>query len=127
MSRAPDSFDIQKVMRFENRSTDATVATILNLSRSGIKKTDIMYRANLSYSLLKKYVEFLKEQGLIEERDSSNASDEKSSAMIYTTRKGRDFLEKYKALADIAGDVFSPEPWGNDGDSLKAQEDRVKF
>jgi predicted transcriptional regulator len=127
MPKSSDALDMRKLSRFENRSTNAIVATILNLARSGIKKTHIMYKANLSYSLLKKYVGFLKDQGLVEERESSEPGDERSATMIYTTRKGRDFLEKYRALAGVAGDIFSQEPWGRDDNRLASQEDKISF
>ena len=56
------------------------------------KPTHIMYRANLSWIRLKKHLDFLIRQGLIEE-------EQLDGGVIYTiTAKGRGVLEYYRKI-----------------------------
>ena len=64
------------------RSEMEIIATILDIARQGINKTNILYKANLSYVQLKNYVGFLLEKGLLES----------IGTMYSTTKKGRLFL-----------------------------------
>ncbi|MEE9564437.1 MAG: winged helix-turn-helix domain-containing protein, partial [Candidatus Hydrothermarchaeaceae archaeon] len=52
------------------------------IARQGVNKTNILYRANLSYTQLKNYVAFLLEKGLLEHIGNKYS----------TTNKGRLFL-----------------------------------
>jgi len=61
------------------------IADILNAAETCVKKTRIMYVANLSYRLLEKYLEETLKVGLI--RLNNNGYE--------VTEKGRIFLEKY--------------------------------
>lgn len=62
---------------------------VLGLSTAGIKKTHIMYRANLSYEQVHMYLAELIEKGLLEQA----ATDE---GVVYrTTGRGREFLHYY--------------------------------
>ena len=61
------------------------IADVISAAEKGAKKTRIMYFANLSYRLLKKYLEDTVKVGFIRE---SNMGYE-------TTEKGKIFLEKY--------------------------------
>ncbi|MCS7387072.1 MAG: winged helix-turn-helix domain-containing protein [archaeon GB-1867-005] len=66
---------------------------ILEAVAEGNKKpTHIMYRANLSWIRLKKYLNFLISRGLL--RQSTNAS----TCTFSLTRKGREVLAYYKRL-----------------------------
>ncbi len=64
------------------RSEMEIIATILDITKQGVKKTKILYKANLSYVQLKNYVSFLLEKGLLENIGN----------MYSTTKKGRLFL-----------------------------------
>jgi len=64
------------------------IADMLNVVGRGAKKTQIMYQANLSYSLLTKYLTEIMEAYLIR--------FEREKACYMLTSKGRDFLERYK-------------------------------
>ena len=65
---------------------------LLVVGDDGSKKTHIMYRANLSYNLLKSYLECVSEAGLVEFDDAGG---------WYTiTEKGERFLELYKGFED---------------------------
>ena len=61
------------------------VADILDVAVKGAKKTRIMQNANLSYSLLMKYLEYTLGIGFLQPDDGS----------YETTEKGRKFLEMY--------------------------------
>lgn len=61
-------------------------ADILQVARDGAKKTHLVYRANLNFSIIKKYLRKLKENGLIESENGR----------FFTTEEGVRFLKQYK-------------------------------
>lgn len=61
------------------------IADIIGVARPRSKKTRIMYFANLSYALLKKYLDDSMRLGFLR-----SAGDE-----FEVTRRGEDFLERY--------------------------------
>jgi len=65
------------------------IADILNAADTGAKKTRIMYVANLSYRLLKKYLEETLKVGLIRLNNDG----------YEVTEKGRTFLERYSEFS----------------------------
>ena len=60
-----------------------------------IKKTHIMYKANLSHNQMKLYLNELYKKGLIENILSSNKH------LIQITKKGKDFSEKYVQVREF--------------------------
>ena len=64
------------------------IADVLSVASGGAKKTQIMYRANLSYRLLTKY--------LVEVRRAYLVSFERGRRCYVLTSKGRQFLMLYK-------------------------------
>lgn len=66
------------------------IAAILQSAKSGIKKTEIMFKADLNFIQLNRYLPLLLEKGLIVKNNEQR--------MYKTTKKGLDFLEKYKEL-----------------------------
>jgi predicted transcriptional regulator len=70
------------------RSRLDIIADILHVASQNVKKTQIMYQANLSYKVLKRYLTQVIEASLI------SFEDEKQCYMV--TDKGREFLEVYK-------------------------------
>ena len=64
------------------------IADILRVTETHVKKTQIMYRANLSYTILQKYLAELTDASLI-------AHSEDSQCYILTS-KGREYLSLYK-------------------------------
>ncbi|MEM2506758.1 MAG: winged helix-turn-helix domain-containing protein [Nitrososphaeria archaeon] len=66
---------------------------ILNISLNGVKVTHLMYRANLSYSTLRKYLSTALGKGLI-----VNFRDSDGSVVYRTTEKGRLLLGKLKEV-----------------------------
>ena len=69
----------------KNRNRLNIVAAILEAAKGGASKTHIMYQANLSFSLLEKYLGMTYRSGLIERR----------SFKYHTTQRGKDFLKTY--------------------------------
>jgi len=68
-----------------------TLNAILTTSAKGVKKTHIMYRANLSHQQLEKFLEFLTSKGLImKEGDYYN-----------TTSKGLIFIEEFEKIQSL--------------------------
>ncbi|WMW22677.1 winged helix-turn-helix domain-containing protein [Methanolobus mangrovi] len=71
------------------RRTKSTISVeILRAALEGAKKTHIVYRANLNFEVVNRYLSLLKEKGLIEQRDN----------LYITTDKGREFQEIAKYL-----------------------------
>jgi flagellin-like protein len=64
-------------------------ADILVVAKRGAKKTHIVYRANLNFNLVTKYLRRLIENGLLRPSSEKN---------VYTTAEGIDFLEQYRKL-----------------------------
>lgn len=71
------------------------IAEILEIAKEGTLKTQIMYKANLSFAQLKEYLSLLTELNLLEK----NLIDEKT--YYKTTEKGLKFLESYKEILDL--------------------------
>jgi len=60
-----------------------------------IKPTHLMYKANLSHSQMKAYLDELIEKGMIKKDDI------KTGTMIAITPSGRDFLFKYNQMREF--------------------------
>lgn len=65
------------------------IADILKVAQNGAKKTHIVYKANLNFTVLKKYIIRLEENGLLMKNDGGH---------YITTQKGSQFLEQYKKI-----------------------------
>ena len=71
------------------------MAQILSIAREGTLKTQIMYRANLSFAQLNEYLSFLQEIKLLK----VNTNDKRT---IYkTTPKGLKYLENFAGIKDL--------------------------
>ena len=74
------------------------IAEILNIAKGGSLKTQIMYRANLSFAQLNEYLNFLIKMEFLE------ITKENRKNTYVTTNKGDRYLEKYKDLANLLGE-----------------------
>jgi predicted transcriptional regulator len=73
------------------------IAEILKIAQEGCLKTQIMYRANLSFAQLTEYLSFLIKMDLL-------TLQNKNKKNIYlTTTNGERYLEKYGDIAMILG------------------------
>ncbi|MGD0029007.1 MAG: winged helix-turn-helix domain-containing protein [Candidatus Bathyarchaeia archaeon] len=71
------------------------VAEILEIAREGTLKTQVMYRANLSFTQLNEYLDFMLKISLLE-KDASHGRE------IYrATDKGLDFLQRYREINEL--------------------------
>jgi len=84
-------------MRFNRRSRTEIIVNILKAAEYENKKTQIMYKARLSFKQLEDYLSFLEERGLIKNRKGNNGK-----VIGYkTSDKGRKFLRGYKELISL--------------------------
>ena len=90
--------------RKNNRGKIEIMADVLSLSTAGIKKTHIMYRANLSYEQIIHYLTQLLGKGLL-------AQDASEGALVYrTTEKGREFLNCYSRMTELITESYDSNP-----------------
>ena len=70
------------------------IAEILDIARDGALKTQIMYKANLSFSQLNTYIKLLLETQLLEIL-------KKNRKTIYkTTKRGVEYMQSYKEVIE---------------------------
>ncbi len=65
-------------------------ADILKVARSGAKKTHLVYKANLNFEIVKKYLSRLSENRLIVSENGH----------YITTEEGMKFLDKYQEFSN---------------------------
>jgi predicted transcriptional regulator len=80
---------------FKRRDKLVIMAEITEISKNGALKTQIMYRANLSFAQLNDYLRVLMETSLLE-KTSSNGKE-----VYRSTSKGREFLEKHTQVINL--------------------------
>lgn len=78
-----------EVLDLKYRSRIDIIADVLKIAATGAKKTRIMYIANLSHSLLEKYLTDAIKVGFVTAVDGG----------FETTEKGHSFLEKYSQFS----------------------------
>lgn len=71
------------------------MAEILEVAREGVLKTQIMYRANLSFAQLNEYLSLLLDLNLLRTVKNSERTTYK------TTDKGLRYLQSYKAIREL--------------------------
>lgn len=79
-------------MRTKKRSDDLIISQILDICKSGSRKTRIVYQANLNSTTVNRYLECLLETGMIEQSVSG------SSYMYKTTVKGAELKDRLSRL-----------------------------
>ena len=84
-------------MKGSRRSKVEITIEILKCTQLPIKKTKLMYAANLSWDPLLSYLAKLKEKGLIEEIPFQGDNN-RTLTLIQITKKGSKFLKKYEML-----------------------------
>jgi len=78
------------------RSEIEIINEILNLSKKGARKTEILYQGNMSYSQIKSYLPFLIDKNIVEEYKEYNNGN--STIMYKTTIKGLELLENIRKI-----------------------------
>jgi predicted transcriptional regulator len=74
------------------------IAEILMIVRDGSLKTQIMYKANLSFAQLNEYLSFLIRMGLLE------IHKEEGKNVYRITDKGKKYLDSYKEISGLLED-----------------------
>ena len=69
---------------------------ILTISLRGVKVTHLMYKANLSYSTLRKYLSTMSKRGLI-----AKVCNDDGSMVYRTTEKGKLILNRLKEVKQV--------------------------
>ena len=75
------------------RSNVKVLMDILDICLKDVKFTHLMYKANLSYSTLRKCLSTALDKGLVEKVDNGDGW-----IFYRTTEKGRELLEKWKDI-----------------------------
>lgn len=81
------------------------MAEILEVTLEGSLKTQVMYKANLSFAQLNHYLRLLLDLKLLEVKENTEKT------IFKTTTKGMRFLESYKQIRDLMkkGEKNGPE------------------
>ena len=74
----------------KRRGRAEIIADILSAATKDAKKTQVVYKANLNFKRVGKYLPYLEEKGLIEDIGSE----------YKTTEKGKQFLRDYQKLEE---------------------------
>lgn len=74
-------------------------ADILRTARTGAKKTQIVYQANLNFKIVEKYLKRLIDNGLLKVEGRN----------FTTTRKGVRFLDQYRTLVAPISEMMEKE------------------
>jgi predicted transcriptional regulator len=78
------------------RSELEIISKILDLSKDGAKKTEILYYGNLSYMQLKSYLNFLIKNNILEEKEVRNNGN--IHKLYKPTEKGLVFYKDIKKV-----------------------------
>ena len=70
-------------------------ADILKVANQGAKKTQIVYKANLNFNILKTHMNALMQRGFIEQ----------NARHYFTTEKGKDFVDSYQTVKSLTGNI----------------------
>ena len=70
-------------------------ADILKVANQGAKKTQIVYKANLNFNILKTHMNVLMQRGFIE----------KTAKHYFTTDRGKDFVNSYQTIKTLTNEI----------------------
>ncbi|UCC34087.1 MAG: hypothetical protein JSW53_04000 [Candidatus Bathyarchaeota archaeon] len=82
------------------------MAQILSIAREGTLKTQIMYRANLSFAQLNEYLSLLQEVKLL------RVNSEDGRTTYRTTTKGMKYLENFSIINSLLKRAHEDNPKG---------------
>ncbi len=87
----------------KNRSRMEILYDIISAAKCPVKKTNLMYKSNLSFKQLELYLGFLVEQGLIE----TKPEDDGHGRIYGATSKGFEFIRIFE---DLQGYLTTSNP-----------------
>jgi len=79
----------------KRRDKFSIVSEILEIAKEGTLKTQIMYKANLSFTQLNDYLKFMLKTTLLKKFPN------RGKTMYAATEKGLDFLQRYSELIEL--------------------------
>lgn len=82
-----------KLLR-ERRNTIKLAVDILETAFNGATKTEIVYKANLNFKQVQRFLDFLMKKGLI-----SVSSNKRKR--YHTTEKGKEFIRRYRKTVEL--------------------------
>jgi predicted transcriptional regulator len=88
----------QRVTVSRRRSNIEIIADMLRVGENGAGKTEIMYSANMSYSQIQKYLDYLVNQGFINKVNMDN-----TLVAYQVTDTGLKLLKAIDALMEMLG------------------------
>ncbi len=77
------------------------MAEIIEIAKKGTSKTNIMFKANLSFAQLNQYLSLLSNAGMLK-KSSSN-----EKVIFQSTPKGLEFMERQRQVLDLLSDESS--------------------
>lgn len=81
-----------------NRRESYEIASdILKVARNGAKKSHLVYKANLNFSVIRKYLEVLLQSGLLM----------RTNRTYRTTEKGKTYIASFGALEETLTTIYS--------------------
>lgn len=80
----------------KRRNAMEIAVNVLEEARSGINKTRLVYRTNLNFLLIQRYVDFLVQKNMIEVVNDP-------TPIYRTTQKGVELLDEFSKIKDILG------------------------
>jgi len=75
----------------ERRGKLEIIEDVLFVARNGARKTGIVYKANLNFTRLTGYIQYLEDKDLLEI----------SGPLYKTTSKGKEFLQDYQKMKEV--------------------------
>jgi predicted transcriptional regulator len=100
--QALDSETRQRTAVGRRRSNIQIIADMLRVGENGAGKTEIMYTANMSYSQIQKYLDYLVSQGFINKVNMDN-----TMVAYQVTASGFKLLKAIDTLMEMLGPASS--------------------
>jgi predicted transcriptional regulator len=92
-----------KVAAGQRRSNIEIIADMLRVGENGAGKTEIMYTANMSYSQIQKYLDYLVNQGFVIKVNMDN-----TMVAYQVTENGLKLLKAIDTLMDMLKNTDNP-------------------
>ena len=89
-----ESWKIDKMTK-KRRDKLCIIAEILDIAKGGALKTQVMYKASLSFAQLNEYLKFMQKVRLLEKFDNSGKE------VYVATAKGLDFLKRQNEVQQL--------------------------